>query len=1604
MKPIKINLFDNNGINYKSFIFISNKIPANIIDKLKFNKKLTTADEKLLKEIYGNKWKILVTKKIKGGDQENDEDDILQDNVVSAEDLIEASNIENLIDDQNILEEVPLSSLITNNVEEDIVQDFEDNTTKDFEDNVVKDFDDDIIKNFENDIAHENLISLDEIFDISKSAEKKNENDKVMEVHDTHQTEHKKVRQNTIKKKSPTGKYSVEYITNISFYEFDTILDFKRKVAYATKIPIYKQNISYKINNKIFNMNYNVLFQNTIISETIEESIIKSADEDEINGIPIIINFYNNRNGVKIKQYDTFSILSDVINLGVSEFNMYNLDEFIDIKNNLPKDRTQIEIIYYGFVLLFWPMLTFNAWLDYINSPDFETIYPEFAISDGKSFAEEIKITDKVLEFNSAGSGASQKNKALKEEKKSLESNIFIGINNCDIVVKSFYDSNIINLRNLFDNYKLSNNISACKYSFYYKGHIIVLNKTYKNFDKISQNIPNNILVLNLNIETAISIYILIHPNGDIVVKSKWPEDKLYNFGTIFDIISKQLNPIIEYINKTGSTVINANYHLRNMSLKNSKFSNIHFSLVYRNNISKEVYEHFIKIIKQFENAQLLRITDINDDLNEIHYYFLKGMHKHDETRIEKSIIINNYYTFLTDSSVKARWDSLYNESKTNIVYYKYENIKININNIKEEEFDVFYKYILYIFWEITKNIKVTKSSEKSVTKHILARKNVKALKHKDPVLYDFKRLYNSPIIYSRLCQKSHQPVILTDEELQSLDEKNKARVVKYWNFTTNSPAHYYCPNKKYPYIQFTVNKHPENYCIPCCKIKPSYDPSYEDEMEKSTKVKNSAKDSAKDLAKDSAKDLAKDSAKDLAKDSAKDLAKDSAKDDKKIARSSRDKSKESNKIKANIFNECLHNHKFTEEKTNLIQNTRYILTYGKPISPGRLSNLPETTLEPMLYETFIDITDFEKMPCKTKYYLYGIEQNYKELKDIGFIQILTDIFQKSISELTQDLIHSIKKRPQYFKSILEGNIIKSFKTANEFTNALYEIFVKITSISDEYETMKWNEIFMDLVYYYNDIITVIFDDISTSINENIELVATNRIKDAKKEDFKFIYVIKKKEIYTPIYLVDVTEFFKNKKINKKLFDNTDKITNLVGQAIEFNFNNITVTYINLSILTEFIKSDTAKKYKITKYFINKHNLCYYVEITHDSGTIYIPVKLSDYAHNTDIEIVTDILEILKYKTKFKDLNNFIKVLNRWIAQKSLTSPANKDIRTSKSKPLEQQVVPIYDYVKVEKWIYLENPWNKSLNKTKQYGQIIGFMHNNLNYYHEPISYEVVKKLNDAPLERILYHPDMINKNLTSNKKAVDLRVKTITKDIYSYHLYELLLLEFTILLNKEKNIDLRHEIKKNIIKVDSDIKSTTMKIANIIEKYYKTNEEKFQNINKLQKSSGKLLFENEKIKDINKLLFQINDYITNHNDKKLLLEQIDIYNYEFDKVEINKLKLLSKKELLSKLVKLAKRIVVIVNEAGINKILSNVEEFPNLFSSCQDQDKPIYCKKSKLVITESNLKIMLNIMAADILNPFKKKWIFNIAFVDNFINMFKFIKRPNEYITLEIE
>ena len=243
------------------------------------------------------------------------------------------------------------------------------------------------------------------------------------------------------------------------------------------------------------------------------------------------------------------------------------------------------------------------------------------------------------------------------------------------------------------------------------------------------------------------------------------------------------------------------------------------------------------------------------------------------------------------------------------------------------------------------------------------------------------------------------------------------------------------------------------------------------------------------------------------------------------------------------ITDECLKNRKYIVDKRN-VTKSNYIVAYGKYLENNRLSRLPEKTLEQIFHKQHDDTAK--------GFYIIGTSQNFKFVNNVGIVNIICTMLEKSIDEIISDISKFSK-----FKILMDGEITKYFKNKSDLVGKLTSIFV----IGGLTEFDKWNELFISVMKYIYGIVVIQFAD----INDNMNIVIPSSIKSSSEyisNKYKYIFVIKKNKSYLPIYLINkIASLNKTKHDVKAVFDINDKIIGTMKTII----SNIVVSDNNKS-------------------------------------------------------------------------------------------------------------------------------------------------------------------------------------------------------------------------------------------------------------------------------------------------------------------------------------------------------------------------------------------------------------------------------------------------------
>lgn len=686
---------------------------------------------------------------------------------------------------------------------------------------------------------------------------------------------------------------NINFVHDVILYPEDTISELKLKIYVATNIPIYRQHLYIKKSGNKDDDSYVIPLRYNIITDTLVSVNLQKSYElpgGRILDFPIDHNIFPNRNILRVISKDNETLASIYQKYGATSIYCMDLRTLLEPQvpslREMINDRVQLELLYYSFIIKFWPMITIDVFETIIrNESELASEYPDLVPSISnlqKRFNLEKTLINRKYELIDDAIAGFKKYSDFRKfnplNRSNVNSIVSISIKSATLDVKTTASISI-DIRKLFDLLSTSNEIPIIKVN-------LILNRKQIILTKIGEKVPDianvyDMVRYKLQLPTPNSLLfvqrvkdkflvIVIKSTGQYQIKSTWTDEILMSFDEIFKLMSTSVKPKINMINDFGRNVFASPLSLPDILEGNSEFSNLDISMLIKQPLTDGQFDYMKKSFNTDLEAGIFKPNSSMRSSNSIDMSMFKGM-TIDLSQIEKSIPISNYYQHLTDAKIKQKWISIMDVGKPINIQHRTTDIKLDISNLRESEFRYMYSYFVARIYSIIENMPTNlKKRTKTTTDS-----NLKLLKERDPILYKFK-IFGSDLVYSRLCQNKHQPIILDVDEYEALDQKSKANTVKYWNFTTQKPVYYRCPNPAFPNLSFITEKHPKNYCLPCCKITPSY------QYDITTGDK-----------------------------------------------------------KSNIYNTCVEKHTFNIDETDT-GASRYIMIYGKQLDIGRISKLPD--------------------------------------------------------------------------------------------------------------------------------------------------------------------------------------------------------------------------------------------------------------------------------------------------------------------------------------------------------------------------------------------------------------------------------------------------------------------------------------------------------------------------------------------------------------------------------------------------------------------------------------------------------------------------------------
>jgi hypothetical protein len=1370
----------------------------------------------------------------------------------------------------------------------------------------------------------------------------------------------------TINKKNIKNKK----INNIKLNENFSINDLKELIYYLTEINIENQHIELynKINKKYELIDYSYENKNlTIQIDTLLNNLDLNSLE-YIDNVFVDFNLVNNRNLYIIKSHDQIKRLINCFNIkNENEIDVYDLEDFISNKDNLldkiNQDTEIYNIIYFGFIEKYFPLYSQESFKLYLENEKLGDIYPYLNIKQSK-------ILDKIEDINTLT--------RLTKDKYNITENI----KGLKFKINSYNNIKKYNLQEIFNNIELLkfNNLLKLeiqlflndKYIYYEK--INILNEIQNGLYLLKNKYEKNIILFLLNITNKkynlinTNIYILLDEYNNLEIHLIIDELSDISINVYSLLIEQEVNNFINEINKKLNLSINT------INEYNLDLDKIDINIFYQSIFNNDDFQQVIDIFNKYTICNLYKIINIDNSLNIIELNSL--LIDYDKILdIDFSKYTSNYYEYLLNSELIDKYYKLLNLPNI-IISHRIKDIKIEIKNINKNEISIIKNLILYLISKV--NIK-----KNNINKNLENQENkLKKLKELDPVLYIINKK-NTQNLYSRKCQSSQQPEIITKSEIKN---KKITNYVKYWNFTNNKEEFYHCPNKKYKYVKFLTNLHPQNYCIPCCKKKSV------DDIKVKSKYENIHNQCLMNYSYD--------------------------------------------KKNLNVNVDMKSRYIINYSSKILIENNRLMEM------PNILKNIIKKVYKYEIKENVDENIIYN-------YYIYGINQNISNLHNIGYLYILSSILNKSIKDIIELIKDLLFKNPNLFNILLNGKLVKYFVDIKSFLITFNNIFQGNLLLKNiNYEFTKWNELLIDISKYLG-IISIIFEeDENENLNLVIPKKIYNIDEYIYNNDkYKYNIVIKRTYkdniIYYPIYKLNYKQFYNSNIIKYKVFEYNDSLIQIFKQIIEKQIQNNKKESLNIDLINNFLFDNNI--YKIERYYINKHNEAYAILIkTNKNEYIYCSIMSQKISNITLNELTTNKLYTYyvfnnEYTLKFAVLYKFIQDLNLFIYKKNKDDYSDiyyklygndiliKNYKIDNIFKLDDSEILKKDnikYIYINNFIlYKDKVIGISINNLNLYitenfsiDNSLTYLNNEINTINKYIKNQKIDKTNIVNIltrvfkleqndkkifkqnnKKILtnyykiyyYNPIEVNNIIIKDDNINDFRINNLNNALYNTNVYNLFLLEIISKIQKLKNNKLRSKLQLIISNLDSN------DINNIINNL--KNDKIYDLINSLDlKKYNYTIYEElqAKLKIINEILIFIKNIIVqnknNKSIKKVIIDKFNNIYFSFDNLYIYELLNKNKKEFINE-------IEILLKNTISHKKLNTNNQILDL-TLCNNTINSYYCDNKKLIISKELYHTLLDIFYYDITNKYKQKILLNLVNY-NINNIYKFKYYLNEKI-----
>ena len=604
-----------------------------------------------------------------------------------------------------------------------------------------------------------------------------------------------------------SNEKDIMYFNNISIFPEDTVTELKEKIYISTGIPVYRQHIFHRNSGK--SDTHDTWYEISIHGNNY--AVSRKNDKENIQNIKVDLFLYRERYNTIVRTWETTDLLDNVMPNNIYLIDMNSYIQHID-KNVVSNDVYQLELIFYGLIKKYFPMLNYNMFQQYLM--DENNIFHNYPlINKSRETLNEKYRIQSTISYRVWTSQESLMEKYKSEIDVTIKNIIFMSRNKINETPKS------LNMRNMVNMFRCTGKFFAIEGTLQNNENWYQVTKQLEGSEDIIFE-DYSLTLFDLKESLNIIFYVgdtdeianmTIHASGKYLVQRTSQKFKT-SFSEYFDMIDKDINHIIDFYNKYPDLTFNRNRTVKNIVKFNkveTEIASIDLSLLWKKSVSLDAFQKYENIINQYEKAGIISKRD-NIYGKRINNYILKINRGITKFRIpfitKKNSESKDYYEIFRDGYMNGIWNMRNVGSKFDITK-GVTNVIMDISDIDDISYSRAILYIVSLLYDFD-DVKEVEKKQKSIT-------NVKKkMEELDPELYKFQS--DDGTKYARICQKKFRPTgVYTTEEYNSLPDKKN--ITKYYNYTRDEDIYYKCPDK-YPILGFITGKHPDGYCIPRCK------------------------------------------------------------------------------------------------------------------------------------------------------------------------------------------------------------------------------------------------------------------------------------------------------------------------------------------------------------------------------------------------------------------------------------------------------------------------------------------------------------------------------------------------------------------------------------------------------------------------------------------------------------------------------------------------------------------------------------------------------------------------------------------------------------------